>query len=228
MATCLQVRCVGCRLAHPSSPLQGPGPGPTCKSGAGWTAAKAAAPDLSRTAPNSKRWGFTLTNGGWPWDFHLVSSSKMGELISSSRRIIGISPSKMQGFTINKTGDVTTIQQNEALWSFTMKQQDIRYPKKRFAKQNVATAKRQTCQNPAVNPLPACTETTRPNLCLRITSLFPQWYDMSSKLKKTWDLGFQNMLGQKGTAMKFNLESKMSNHENQWSNWCCRAPISTV
>ena len=89
MATCLQVRCVGCRLAHPSSPLQGPGPGPTCKSGAGWTAAKAAAaPDLSRTAPNSKRWGFTLTNGGWPWDFHLVSSSKMGELISSSRRII--------------------------------------------------------------------------------------------------------------------------------------------
>ena len=100
--------------------------------------------------------------------------------------------------------------------------------KKRFAKQNVATAKRQTCQNPAVNPLPACTETTRPNLCLRITSLFPQWYDMSSKLKKTWDLGFQNMLGQKGTAMKFNLESKMSNHGNQWSNWCCRAPISTV
>mmetsp|Transcript_73376 Transcript_73376/g.148471 ORF Transcript_73376/g.148471 Transcript_73376/m.148471 type:complete len:240 (+) Transcript_73376:313-1032(+) len=35
VATCLQVRCVGCRLAHPSSPLQGPGPGPTCKSGAG-------------------------------------------------------------------------------------------------------------------------------------------------------------------------------------------------
>ena len=163
MATCLQVRCVGCRLAHPSSPLQGPGPGPTCKSGAGWTAAKAAAaPDLSRTAPNSKRWGFMLTNGGWPWDFHLVSSSKMGELISSSRRIIirlgmWLPSNKMKLHEASPWNNKTSAIQ-----------------KKRFAKQNVATAKRQTCQNPAVNPLPACTETTRPNLWLRITSLFPQ------------------------------------------------------
>ena len=213
MATCLQVRCVGCRLAHPSSPLQGPGPGPTCKSGAGWTAAKAAAAqDLSRTAPDSKRWGFRITNGGWPWDFH---RQKWGELISNSRRIIGIPPSKMQGFTINKTGDMTTIQQNEASWSFTMKQQDIRYPKKK-----VCEAKRRNCQTPNVSE-PLCQPSASLHWnhqakpvaenCQFVPPVI--WYVLQIK---TCDLGFQNMLGQKGTAMKFNLESKMSNHENQW------------